>query len=82
MPMNTGQMFADAEPTVPIVTLSAARAAGAASTAGQSSRAAKTLRNSFIAVLLPRAFRGLATISLWPCRHPIARDNGLQFPSR
>ena len=26
MPMNTGQRFAEAEPTVPIVTLSAARA--------------------------------------------------------
>jgi hypothetical protein len=50
-PTVIGHRLAEAEPTVPTVTLSAERAAGAVSRTGHSSRAAANPRNNFIAVL-------------------------------
>src|ERR1700710_1125363 len=83
MPIKTGHRFAEAEPTVPTDTLSAARGDGWVRVAAQSSRAAVTTeRNKLITVLLPHATppASAPAISAKPCRHPVAPDSALQFP--
>src|SRR5436853_5852724 len=85
MPMNTGHRFDDAEPTVPMDTLSAARAADGVSRPAQISKAAVTeVRKTLIAVLLPVPLHA-ARRAVWrkiSAKRPVAPGSAPQFPRR